>query len=112
MVFHRKYKKYRSIIGKIFTSGGLITMVLYIKINDEFAYYATYVSPVPQYVHYLPSAQNVLESLKIHKPEFDALMSCLLLKASPSIINSVAGLGIPGSGFFSLAGNVSVALSC
>ena len=72
-----------------FTANGIKTLVVYTKIDDNFVYYATYVSPVSQYDRYLPSAQKVIDSFTIDKPNFDSLMTCRFFKENPSILNNL-----------------------
>jgi hypothetical protein len=95
----------------VYTMNGSKTLIDYTKINNDFAYYTTYVSPISQYNHYLPAASKMLGSLTIAKSEFNSLMTCRFFKSNPEILNSIYNIIEPITTVVKLLGNTAL-LSC
>lgn len=94
----------------VYSVDGFKTKIAYTKINDNFAYYTTYASPISQYAYYLPSVDRVLSSLTIDRSDFDALMTCRFFKSNPALLNSI-NIIEPVDTVVKLLGNVAL-LSC
>jgi hypothetical protein len=95
----------------VYNMNGSKTLIDYTKINNDFAYYTTYVSPISQYNHYLPAASKMLGSLTIAKSEFNSLMTCRFFKSNPEILNSIYNIIEPITTVVKILGNVAL-LSC